>query len=102
MRERLEQMLANGQDSAMLRFTLGNALLKEGDAAGAAKHLREAVRQQQDYSAAWKLLGKALTALDEPDQARAAYETGITIARDKGDLQAVKEMEVFLKRLQKR
>ncbi|MCC5858276.1 MAG: tetratricopeptide repeat protein [Ectothiorhodospiraceae bacterium] len=101
MRERLEKMLAAGQDSSMLRFTLGNQLLKEGQAAQAAEHLREAVRQQRDYSAAWKLLGKALTECGDRDGALAAYQEGLTVAREKGDLQAAKEMEVFRKRLLK-
>ncbi len=101
MRERLEKMLAEGQDSAMLRFTLGNALLQDGDAAGAVEHLKEAVRQQRDYSAAWKLLGKAYSELGDLEQARSTYAEGIAIARDKGDLQAAKEMEVFRRRLRK-
>ncbi len=102
MLDRLEKMLAAGQDSAMLRFTLGGAYLKEGRAAEAAEHLRDAVRQQPDYSAAWKLLGKALAEAGEREQALAAYDEGIAIARDKGDLQAAKEMEVFRRRLHKR
>ncbi len=101
MREQLEKMLAAGQDSSMLRFTLGNQLLKEGQAAQAAQHLREAVRQQRDYSAAWKLLGKALTECGDRDGAIAAYEEGMAVARERGDLQAAKEMEVFRKRLLK-
>ncbi|MCC5809786.1 MAG: tetratricopeptide repeat protein [Ectothiorhodospiraceae bacterium] len=101
MIDRLEKMLASGQDSAMLRFTLGGAYLKEGRAGEAAGHLREAVHQQPDYSAAWKLLGKALAEAGEREQALDAYEQGIAIARDKGDLQAAKEMEVFRRRLQK-
>lgn len=101
MRERLEKMLAAGQDSAMLRFTLGSELMKEGQAEKAAEHLRAALRQQRDYSAAWKLLGKALTECGDTAGALAVYEEGLTVARGKGDLQAAKEMEVFRKRLLK-
>lgn len=60
MRERLEQSLAAGRDSALLRFGLGNACLKEGDAQAAVRHLTQATQQQPSYSAAWKLLGVAL------------------------------------------
>lgn len=101
MRENLEKLLAQGRDNALLRFGLGDACLKEHDAEQAAVHLAQATQQQPGYSAAWKLLGKALLQLGRPDAAQAAWTTGVTVARQQGDLQAVKEMTVFLKRLQK-
>jgi predicted Zn-dependent protease len=101
MLENLEAMLAAGQDSPMLRFTLGNVLLRQGEVKGAVEHLREAVRQDPGYSAAWKVYGKALQALGDNEGAVQAYEAGIAAARQKGDAQAAKEMQVFLKRLKK-
>ena len=98
---RFEAMLERGQDSALLRFSLGNAWLNSGDAAQAAHHLQHAVDQNPDYSAAWKLLGKALTSAGRADAAMAAYRAGIAAAERQGDVQAGKEMRVFLKRLQK-
>ena len=61
--ENFEKMLAAGKDSALLRFSLGNAYLQAGDHARAASHLDAAVAQDAGYSAAWKLLGKARAAL---------------------------------------
>jgi predicted Zn-dependent protease len=101
IRDNLEAMLAAGQDNALLRFTLGNILLKEGETEGAVEHLRQAVNQDPGYSAAWKVYGKALQALGDAEGAATAYETGIAAARKKGDIQAAKEMQVFLKRLSK-
>ena len=101
MREKLEKLLAQGRDSALLRFGLGDACLKDNDAEQAAIHLAQATQQQTSYSAAWKLLGKALLQLGRLDAAQAAWTTGVTVARQQGDLQAVKEMTVFVKRLQK-
>ena len=101
MREKLEKMLAEGRDSALLRFGLGDACLKANDAEQAAVHLTQATTQQPGYSAAWKLLGKALHQLSRLEAAQAAWATGVTVARQQGDLQAVKEMTVFLKRLHK-
>ena len=101
MLENLEAMLAAGQDNALLRFTMGSELLKQGDARLAAEHLREAVRQDPEYSAAWKILGKALQALEDFSGACSAFEQGIEIAERKGDIQAAREMRVFLRRAQK-
>jgi Tfp pilus assembly protein PilF len=97
----LEKLLAAGKDGALLRFGLGNEYLKRGDAGMASAHLREAVRQDPDYSAAWKLLGRALTELGQRAEALRAYRQGIEAAQRKGDQQALKEMQVFARRLEK-
>lgn len=97
----LEAMLARGQDSALLRYGLGVECLKAGQSDKAIEHLRKAVALDAKYSAAWKLLGKALADAGRADEAIQAYESGIRVAEEKGDKQAVKEMQVFLKRLQK-
>ncbi|NNG12536.1 MAG: tetratricopeptide repeat protein [Halobacteria archaeon] len=101
MIENLEAMLEKGQDNALLRFSLGSALLGNGEAEQAKEHLAEAVSQDPEYSAAWKVYGKALQALGKPEDAMFAYESGIAAAERRGDKQAAKEMQVFLRRLQK-
>ena len=97
----LEAMLARGQDSALLRYGLGGEYLKLEQFDKAIEHLRGAVKLDAQYSAAWKLLGKAFAETDRTDEAVKAYEDGIRAAEAKGDKQAAKEMTVFLKRLQK-
>jgi len=97
-RDALERLLAAGQDSAVLRFSLGSAWLNE-DPARAAMHFERATQLKEDYSAAWKMLGKARVANGEPVLARAAFERGIAVATSNGDVQARKEIQVFLKRL---
>ncbi|MFC0709404.1 tetratricopeptide repeat protein [Azorhizophilus paspali] len=99
MLESLEKMLAQGVDSPLLRFGLGKGYLDAGDAPRAAEHLRRCVELDPNYSAAWKLLGKALQAAGDPDGARLAWELGLEVAERRGDRQAEKEMTVFLKRL---
>ncbi|MGB5306265.1 MAG: tetratricopeptide repeat protein [Gammaproteobacteria bacterium] len=101
MTENLEALLASGQDNALLRFTLGSALFKKGDTQHALEHLQVAVAQDPAYSAAWKIYGKALHASGDRDAAEQAFITGITAAERKGDIQAAKEMQVFLRRLQR-
>ncbi len=97
----LEKMLAAGRDTALLRFGLGSEYLKLKQPAEAAAHLRRAVELDADYSAAWKLLGRALAEAGDASAARQAYEEGIARAEARGDLQAAKEMRVFARRLER-
>jgi tetratricopeptide (TPR) repeat protein len=97
----LEKLLAAGKDGALLRFGLGNAYLAAGDPAGAIGHLRRAVDLNPSYSAAWKLLGKAWVAIGDPDAALAAFQQGVAAAQQMGDKQALKEIQVFIRRLEK-
>lgn len=95
----LEALLAKGGDGAALRLALASRYLEAGDAAAAAVHAEAAVRLDPDYSAAWKALGRALTAAGRRDDALRSYERGIEVAERRGDQQAAKEMRVFSKRL---
>jgi Tfp pilus assembly protein PilF len=99
--DNFERMLEQGQDGALLRFSLGNEYLGNDDPAMAVEHLRRAVEMDADYSAAWKALGKALEQHGEPQHAAEAWQAGIDAAERRGDKQAAKEMQVFLKRLDK-
>lgn len=97
----LQNMLDQGQDNLLLRFGLGQAMLKEGQAEQAIEHLLAALEFDPKYSAAWKLLGKAYGENGQQAQAMEALQQGIEVAETKGDIQAAKEMKVFLKRLQR-
>ena len=97
----LRNQCGGSRDGALLRFSLGNALLAEGDAAVAIDELRHALTFDPAYSAAWKLLGKACLAAGQPLAAADAWRHGIAAAAQRGDKQAEKEMAVFLRRLEK-
>lgn len=99
--ERFEAMLAQGRDDALLRFGLGSEYLRRGEHEAAARHLARALEHDRAYSAAWKLYGKALAECGRADDAMDAYRSGIEAAEAKGDVQAAKEMRVFLRRLEK-
>jgi Tfp pilus assembly protein PilF len=98
---RLQKLLDGGKDNALLRFGLGFEYLRTGDAAAAIAHLQQAVVFDSGYSAAWKMLGKALAEAGRNDDALTAYRNGIAAAEKKGDKQAMKEMQVFARRLAK-
>jgi len=96
-----ERMLAAGKDSALLRFSLGNEHTKAGNMDAALEHLRQAVSLDPGYTAAWKPLARVLADTGRVDDAIAAYRDGIAVAQRKGDKQAGKEMQVFVRRLEK-
>lgn len=96
----LRNQLGGPHDGALLRYALGAALLDAGAAAEAAQHLRAALAFDARYSAAWKLLGRACLREGDAAGARTAWQEGMAIATAKGDVQAAKEMRVFLARLE--
>lgn len=96
-----EAMLSRGQDSDMLRFTLGNAYYKDKQLDKAVEHLREAVVLNPGYSTAWKVLGRVLAENEQYQDALQAYDSGLDAARDNGDKQVEKEITVFRKRVVK-
>ena len=54
-----------------------------------------------DYSAAWKIYGRTLAAAGKQQEAISAFRQGMAVAEKRGDIQAAKEMSVFLRRLEK-
>ena len=99
--KKLEKMLADGHDSAMLRFGLGKAYFDAGQWQEAQQHLHVAISLQADYSAAWQLLGQALHASGSLDEALVAFDRGMACAQNNGDQQTFKVMQVLKKRVLK-
>ena len=98
--EALRRLCGGPRDGALLRVSLANAYLTRAQTAEAVAELRRALDFEPDYSVAWKLLGRTLEPTDAA-AARDAYRAGIAAATRRGDKQAVKEMTVFLRRLEK-
>ncbi len=98
--EMLKQLVAQQQENALFHYTLGNEYLKQQDYEAAIVPLRRSIELNPHYTAAYRELGKALTATGKPEEAMAVYQRGIAIGEETGDLQTVKEIQVFLKRLQ--
>jgi len=95
----LRAQLGGSRDGALLRYSLGAALLEAGDAAEAIVQLRAALEFDADYSAAWKLLGEACLQSGDAAAAADAWRHGNVVAEAHGDVQAAREMRVFLKRI---
>ncbi len=98
----LEALLATGNDAPSLRFALATRYLAAGDAAAAVRHAEAAVALDATYSAGWKVLGQARAMARDERGAAESFRRGIEVADARGDRQAAKEMEVFLRRLEKR
>jgi Tfp pilus assembly protein PilF len=98
----LEILLSQGKESALLRFSLGSEYLKLGVTWVAVFHLKRALELDPDYSAAWKVLGMALSDAGILHGALDTYRHGVEVAERRGDQQAAKEMTVFARRLEKK
>ena len=97
--QELRELLADEPDDTLLNLTLGQEYLAAGDAAAALPHLEKVVTVDPRYTVAYRYLGTALEQLGRPDDAANAWERGVAVAEQTGDIQAGKEMQVFLTRL---
>lgn len=97
----LEKLLAQGKESALLRYSLGTEYFKLRETWVTIFHLKRAVELDPDYSAAWKLLGLALAENGILHEALDTYRRGVVVALRRGDQQAAKEMQVFARRIEK-
>lgn len=100
--EMFRKLLQKDQSNPMVLYSLGSELFKEGKYAEARDYLSRAVEAKPDYSVAFRALGRAHFELHEDAEAREAFEQGREVAQANGDLQTVKEIDVFTRRLEKR
>ena len=95
-------LLEKDPDNPMILYSLGAELFKEKNYPKAREHLERAVENKPDYSVAYRTLGRTLFEMHEDEEARRIFEKGREIARENGDLQTVKEIDIFSRRLEKR
>jgi len=101
----LTALLNKGQDSALLRFGLASAYLKEqpdDHLIQAEEHLKRCLALDPTYTAAYQQLAQVQKDRDNLIDATETLRLGIAAAESAGDLQAQRVMQVFLKRLAKR
>ena len=100
--EMFRKLLDKDPANPMVLYSLGNELFKEGEYAEARDYLRRAVENKPDYSVAYRTLGRVHFELGENAEARRVFADGREVAEKNGDLQTVKEIDVFVRRLEKR
>ena len=100
--EMFRKLLEKDPENPMILCSMGIELFKEGRHQEAREHLARAVENKPDYSVAYRMLGRAHYELHENAEARGVFARGREVAQENGDLQTVKEIDVFLRRLDKR
>ena len=95
MTDNLEKLLKDGADSARLRFGLGSAYFNRRQFLEAIPHLQACIAMDPNYTAAYKLLGKALLKTGDSVAAKVVFELGLPIAIASGDKQAEREISAF-------
>lgn len=82
--ETFKEMLAGDPDNAMVRYGLANELFKAERYEEAVEALHEYLQRADDEGAAYGMLARAYEKLGRRDEARVAYEKGITAAEAHG------------------
>ena len=100
--EMFRKLLERDPENPMVLYSLGNELFKEQKYSEAREYLSRAVRNKPDYSVAHRTLGRTLYELGEDTEARRVFAEGREVAQNNGDLQTIKEIDVFVRRLEKR
>jgi tetratricopeptide (TPR) repeat protein len=100
--EQFRQIVEMDPDDYFSHFGYASVLCDAGYYREGVREYREAIRLKPDYSAAFRELGRALEKIGAVDEAMQAYREGMPIAERNGDLQTLKEMQVFLGRLERR
>jgi len=95
---RLRSFLERNPEDETAWFGLGRALVELERPGEAAAAFRRAVELRPDYTAAWRDLGRALLSGGDAAGGSEALRQGLAAAERTGDLQAGREIEVFLRR----
>jgi tetratricopeptide (TPR) repeat protein len=100
--EMFRKLLERDPENPMVLYSLGNELFRQKKYSEAREYLSRAVRNKPDYSVAHRTLGRTLYELGEDAEARWVFAEGREVAQKNGDLQTIKEIDVFVRRLEKR
>lgn len=89
-------------EDELVHYGLAQEYMKVGQFQKAVASLRRVIELKPDYAAAYRELGKALERGGNPEEAKDSFFEGRRLAEHHGDGQTVKEINVFLKRLEKK
>ena len=89
----LRMLIQQDPKNRLARYGLAMELAGQGDLDGAVSEFRALIERDPDYAYAYFHCAQMLEKLDRPDQARAAYQEGITAAERTGDSHARSELQ---------
>ena len=93
------KMATDDPTNDLAHFSLGKALLEDGQHAEAAKSFKETIRLNGDFSKAYQLLGQSLIHAGAKAEAIEALRQGFGVADQRGDRMPRDEMAKLLKEL---
>ncbi len=96
--EQLREIAEREPDDALAQYGFGKALMRAGRYDEAIETLSRAILVDPRYSAAFRDLGRTYLESKRAAQAIKTFRRGIPIAEQRGDLQTVREMQIFMKR----
>lgn len=97
---RFADLVARQPDNELFRFSLAQALLKEGRHAEAVPHLERCAGKKADWMMARILLGKALLTLGRKPEARPWLEAALALAIEQNHEDPERELRALLTDLQ--
>ena len=98
----LRKIVEMDPDDAMARWGLGRAYMETRRWGEASAAFAKAIELNPEYSAAYRDLGRAQIELERPCAALQTLRRGMEIAKRRGDLQTLREMQVFARRAERR
>jgi predicted Zn-dependent protease len=97
--EQFEKLRAAEPDDLLVRFGLANEYYEMGRYAEAVEEAWAALRLKPDYSAAYRVLGRALIEQGDVEEARRVLTEGVALADRVGDIMTMKQMRTMLKQI---
>lgn len=89
-------------DDELAHYGLGQEYSRVGRFKDAATSFKRVIELKPDYAAAYRELGKALQKSGRNEEARQFFSKGRQLAEGHGDGQMVKEIDVYLRRIEKK
>ena len=98
----IKNLLKIYPNDVVLLTSLGKMYFNDHSYVEAINTFKQVIEINPEYSVTYQFLGKTLMAVNNSSGAEKIYIKGIKMAEKTGDLQTKKEIEVFLKRVQKK
>jgi Flp pilus assembly protein TadD len=95
------ELVESTPEDELAHYGLAQEYVKAGRYEEAVASFQRVIKLKPDYMAGYRELGKALMKIGRVDEARASLRKGRALAEEHGDGQAVREIDVYLKRMGK-